>query len=434
MLKKSLMKIFESDFVRNVLLLMGGSLIAQVISMGSAPILTRLFTPENFGVLGLFMAIVNIGSQVGSLCYERAIVLPKKDEEAVNVFSFSLLLLSTITVIVFLAILAFHNQILILFKKVDFGIWIWFIPLGLFLNSLFLNMKFWYIRQKRYKVISWANIAEAAVSASTKIVIGIIIGAVAGGLIGGFLLGVFVASCFLVSKSPLFDLEKYRPHISWQKMKTLARTYKKFPLFASWNILLNSFSRHLVVFMFSVFFSAEIVGFYNLGSSILGRPVFLVSQSVQNVFFQKAAQDLANKVQIRRSLAKTTLGLMAIGFLPFLILAVLGRQLFIIIFGSNWETAGLYVQIMAPWFFVWFISSPANVVYEVCQKQDIRLYLNIALTVLRLAGLMGGYYIFNEAQGSLAMYMGASILVQAAIIIVGFDIARKTDKRSEKYG
>ena len=80
----------KGEFSRNVLTLMTGTSIAQAIPIAISPILTRIYTPEDFGVFALYMAIATVVSVIATGRYETAIMLPKKDSEAINLFIVSI--------------------------------------------------------------------------------------------------------------------------------------------------------------------------------------------------------------------------------------------------------------------------------------------------------------------------------------------------------
>lgn len=419
-------KLSQSGFIKDVMLLFGGALIAQIVSMGSAPVVTRLFTPQNLGVFALFSASVNIFSVVSSLCYERAIVLPKENKEAINILALSIWIHLGFSLAVFLILMLLGNKIGSLLKVEINPAWIWLIPLGIFLAGLGKNFRFWRIRNKHFKTISMARIFEAVSAATVKITLGIIIGSFAEGLIAGVLTGVAVLSFILYSRPVSVKFKDYKANVSREKIKELARRYKTFPLFASWNVLMNQFSSYIIVFMFSFFFDAAIVGFYSLCNRFLGRPVSMVSQSVQNAYFQKAAENLSKGANLKKNYKSILFGLAMIGAVPFLVLTIWGEHLFVIIFGQDWATAGQYVQVMAPWYFITFIISPTNVIYEVCQKQNIRLGFNITITILRFVALLIGYGISKDPLFTILLFVIANVLVNTCLIGYSFVVVHRT--------
>ncbi len=424
-LESKIRDLSQSDFIRNALLLLGGALVAQIISMSAGPFITRLFTPQNLGVLALYSAIINIISGESSLCYERAIVLPKTNEEAINVYLLSLYIHLGIS-FGLLFILPFFKGTIEGLLNIDIHfIWFWLIPLGVLLAGIGKNLKFWRIRNKHFKSITTAQIFQASTTAVFKVVFGFVVGALAGGLIAGFILGTTVFVFFVYSRPSALRIKEYKSHISRAKIIELARRYKKFPLFASWNSLLSQLSEHIIIFMFSYFFDVTIVGFYSLCNRFLGRPVSMVAQSVQSAYFQKAAENLTKGVDLKKNLQRITAGLFLTGFFPILILIIWGETIFTFVFGQDWATAGQYVQIMAPWYLSTYLMSPANVIFEVCQKQNIRLGFNILLMTSRFAALLVGYNTSRDPQFTILLFVIVSSFIQFCIIVAAFIIARK---------
>ncbi len=72
----------KSEFSKNTLTLMIGSALAQVIPIIISPILTRVYTPEEFGIFALYITFISIGASLVTAKYETAILLPKKEENA----------------------------------------------------------------------------------------------------------------------------------------------------------------------------------------------------------------------------------------------------------------------------------------------------------------------------------------------------------------
>jgi O-antigen/teichoic acid export membrane protein len=436
-IKSRLTDLARTDFIQNALLLLGGSFIAQLVSMGSAPVITRLFTPENLGVFALFNAIANIINGVSSLCYERAIVLPKKNDEAINLLSLTFLILFGVCLAIFPVLFVIESRLEGALSIDIHPSWVWLLPLAVLFMGLSRNFVFWRIRNKHFKAISTSKMLQAALAAVVKIIFGFVIGSFAGGLIAGFMIGILASTVFLLFKPEALRVKDYRELVSRDKMKELAQRYKKFPFFATWNSLMTLMSLSIIVFMFTIFFDAAVVGFYSLCNKFLGRPVSLVSESVQNAYFQKAAENLSSGADLKRNLKRITLGLMAIGFLPFLFLTFFGESLFGLVFGQDWTTAGQYVQVMTPWYFIIFIRSPSNVIYEVCEKQNIRLGFNIVLTVSRFLALLVGYNLSKDPKFSIMIFVIVSVVINACIILYSFVIVHswhvlKSPSRSDQ--
>ena len=425
-LYKSFKKSIHSDFLKNILVLISGTFLAQLITFGSVPLITRLYTPENFGILGLFSAFVTVTSDASSFSYEKAILLPKDNNDAATILFLSILLTIIISFFILIFILFCKPTITILIGNQEFVHWLWLLPLGILFRGVDTCFRFWRARFKEFKSSSLSKVSEASFSSMIKIFIGYTKGAYSGGLLAGFLVGIFASLITLFISPSRFLFKNHLSSFSLAKINTMAKKYKSFPLFATWNRLLISISQNLIIFLFSFLFSPAIVGYYSLSKRILGQPVQLVSQSVQNVYFQKAASDLSNGLNIKESLKKTTLALIITGLPPFIFLTIFSEVIFKFVFGQQWNIAGIYAGILSPMFFALYISSPAATVYEVLLKQKYKLILNITMTVVTIVTILISYIIFKDPEIILILFVSVSIFFRFILIILAFRLVRNT--------
>ena len=133
----------RSEFSRNVLTLMTGTSIAQAIPIAVSPILTRIYTPEEFGSFALYMTIVSLLSILVTGRYELAIMLPKKDEDAINLVALSILISFIISVFVFLIVFIFNTEITDWLANKAISSWLYLIPLSIFFSGLYQSLYFW---------------------------------------------------------------------------------------------------------------------------------------------------------------------------------------------------------------------------------------------------------------------------------------------------
>ena len=99
----------KSEFSRNVFTLMTGTTIAQAIPIAISPILTRIYTPEDFGLLALFLAITIIIGSIANGRYELAIMLPEKDEDAINISALGFIISSSMSLILLILVFFFND-------------------------------------------------------------------------------------------------------------------------------------------------------------------------------------------------------------------------------------------------------------------------------------------------------------------------------------
>ena len=127
----------KSEFSSNVLTLMTGTTIAQAIPIAISPILTRIYTPEDFGMFALYMSMATIISVIATGRYELAIILPEKDEDAINIMMLSIGITFLVSLITLLIIFIFNAQITLLFGNPNISQWLYFVPLTIVLTGVY---------------------------------------------------------------------------------------------------------------------------------------------------------------------------------------------------------------------------------------------------------------------------------------------------------
>jgi O-antigen/teichoic acid export membrane protein len=168
------------------------------------------------------------------------------------------------------------------------------------------------------------------------------------------------------------------------------KRYRKFPLIDSWGSFINNLSWQLPSLMLLYFFSETVVGYYSLSNRLILLPLTLIGNSIAQVFYQRSAELRANPVNLSKSVELVFHRLTAIGLFPALILGVAGPQLFGIVFGANWVEAGRYAQILSPWMFVLFISTPLGNLFATLERQELSLIVNSTILITRFVALAIG--------------------------------------------
>ena len=371
----------KSEFSRNVLTLMTGTTIAQAIPIAISPILTRIYTPEDFGVFALYMALVSIFGSIINGRYELAIMLPNNDEEAINVFALALIINIIISIVLLFLVVFFHNYILILLENEAIGIWLYFVPLSVFFIGLFNILNYFNNRQKRYKDIANVVILKSLILASVQLSIGFIKQGVSG-LISGQILSMLFANMKLLKniKQDKVLLSK----ITRKKILCMAKRYINFPKFSLWAIFANTLSQQLINILISMLYNIHTLGLYALVQRVLLIPSSLIGNSIGQVFFQEATIEKQKTKKSVYLFINTMQKLFLIGIPIFGILFFIVEDVFAFVFGEKWRLAGEYAQILLPFFFVRFISSTMSVVLVIFEKQKVELIINIILIIMSL--------------------------------------------------
>jgi len=400
----------SSNFITNVLKISIGTAIAQGLGILVAPIITRLFAPEAFGLAALFTSITGTIGVIACLRYELSIMLPKSDEEAANLLGISLCFVLIITGMSLIIVFFAKENICGLLKVPGLAKYLWLLPIMVLVNGVFLALNYWNSRTKHFGRLAIVRVVSSATSQAVKLVAGFA-GYVSGGiLISATLLGSLVSVTVLCSKIWRNDGRLFRDSIRWKKMIAEMKRHKNFPIFSTWSILLNSASVQLPIWILAFFFSPRVVGFYALSRMVLGIPLKLVGNAVSQVFYQKAAEVNNSYNGLPKVVENVCKRLISIGLFPALLMMFIGKDVFEVIFGTTWSEAGVYTQILSPWLFCALIASVVNKLFNVLERQDAFLIFNIILCLTRAIILTVGGLI-GEPRLVMLFFSGTSLVI-----------------------
>lgn len=368
----------KSEFTRNVLTLMTGTTIAQAIPIAISPILTRIYTPEDFGIFALYISISGILASFSTGRYEMAMMLPKKESEAYNLVMLSLLISVVISLICLIIVVVFNSEITNLLQNDKISTWLYFIPLTIILTGAYQSLYYWNNRFKHYKRLSNGKIIQSSSMTLTNLSLGyLIIGPI--GLVLGNIFGQLV-SVFYFVKNFLTSISSYE--FDFSKIKKTAIRYKKFPKFDALAVVLNMSAHHSIHIFFNMFFGAISSGYYYLVQKIFGVPLLLIASSVQDVFKERITSIYNKGGNTREFFMKTFWKLTLLSILPTILIYLFAIDFFVFFFGDQWEPAGLYVQILTPVFFFRFISFPLSFMFYVTENMHIDVIGQFVLLVL----------------------------------------------------
>ena len=143
----------HKTFVGHIALLMSGKVVAAAIALVLTPVIARLFDPGDFGIAALFFSLSTMLGSVASLRYENALVIAKDEADALPLLSMTFRVLISVC-LVLLAALALLKLIHVPVPYAEkLGLWIWAIPLSVFLMGFVTILENWLTRTKEYRRI-----------------------------------------------------------------------------------------------------------------------------------------------------------------------------------------------------------------------------------------------------------------------------------------
>ncbi|WP_313427584.1 lipopolysaccharide biosynthesis protein [Siminovitchia terrae] len=427
-MKDRIDRIIKSPFVRNVMIMGTGTAAAQAIAMVLSPIITRLYGPESYGIMGTFMAIVTILTPIASLTYPIAIVLPKSSTEAKGLIHLSLITSLIIAGIFSFLLLAFDKTIINLFHLNKVGNFIYLIPVTIMCAGILQVIEQWLIRTKQFKVSAKATFIQALISQGSIVGIGFLypfasILVVVQSLREGLKALLMILLVKKANIKSLFEVNDKK--IS---KKSLLKKYNDFPLFRAPEVFLNGLSQSLPILMLTSFFGPASAGFYSISKTVLNLPTQLIGKSVGDVFYPRIAEAANNKEDLTGLIKKATISLAIIGIVPFGTIIIFGPWLFSVVFGSDWLNAGVYARWVALWTFFAFINQPSVRSLPVLSAQAFQLKYTIFMLITRVIMLGAGYFVFSSDKIAIALFGISGAILNLNLILITLKISKKFDK------
>lgn len=349
----------KNEFLRNVTVLAGGTVLAQGITLLALPIITRLYTPEQYGIYSAFLSVLSMILVVASLRYELAITLPEEDIEAANLMALSLTILVLISIVSIIVIWAFWPAVLRWTHTPGLKGYLWFLPVAVIGAGSYQVISFWSVRKKTFNVLAKTKLRQSLGKAITQLGFGIS-GLGVLGLLIGQLIGDTAGSGTLLSDAIKLNKQEFKK-VSFSGLRTAGRKYWRFPIYATPSKLLSVATTQIPLLCILAFYGTKNAGWYSLVNLVLGAPISLVTISVQNVFWGEASRLIIDDpIKLRQLFYKTTRVLFLIS-MAFAFVVFFSPWLFPIIFGQSWIQAGQYARNIEVMFATQIIVMPLSI-------------------------------------------------------------------------
>jgi len=413
----------QNSFLKNIVTLLSGTVLAQAIPILISPILTRIYSPDEIGVYVIFFSTVNILTIITSGRLEQAILISKHRKDSYTTLKLAIVFSLVVCFIAYIILLLFKNSVSNFLGLQSINNVIFLLPITSLFLSIFQIYNYWLNRNDKYITISKGKIVQSTTTAFIHITISILNSL---GLVLGRVFGVITSTLFLFLSSKkispkLFPIESNNIGESLQK-------HKKFPLYSMPNALLNSVSNNLPLYMLENFYSSKITGYYSWSVKIIQAPMGMLTSSIQQVFFRKSSELHNNGENLYKLTILMYKRLFLIGIVPYLILFFLAPDIFSSIFGKEWRVAGEFTTYLVPWFFIAFLNSPITSILLILGKQKLHLFYEIILLIFRGGALFLGYYYFNEAKYSVILYGISGLLFNIILFFILIKLSKKTYK------
>lgn len=373
----------KGRFAQSVLMLSGATLAAQALNAAVLPLLTRLYSPADFGIFALYASVLGIITVVAGLRYELAVSLPQADDESMHLVALAICAAGVMAVLTallwwpagwLLQAVAGRQMPPIPFQGFAIG-------LGVLLVGVSAALQAWCARKGRYGVISRGRLAQAVLGVGTNTAFGVASPSPAG-LVAGHL-AYSAGGIVALARSIRQHDAAATATLTWARMKQVARSYRAFPLYSVPEALFNAAGWHLPILVIGAAVAPAELGQLLLATRIIGLPMSLLGTSVAQVFLAEAPSRL--RAGTLQAFTRSTMWAMVkTSALPMLAVGVLSPLVFPVLFGSAWARAGEIVAWLVPAYVLQFASSPVSTVLHVTGHLRLAMALQAFGFAIRL--------------------------------------------------
>lgn len=377
--------LLAGQFIRAVSILVGGTVVAQAILAITLPIATRLYSPDQFSTLAVFTGIVSILSVATCLRYDIAVPLPERDADAVTMVLLASAIAAAINILLLAVVLLIPSTLAQALGHPELAEHLWLVPVAIFLAGAYSTMQFWFVRNKRFRLLAQNRIAQAAGSAATQVSFGLAgiapLGLLLGQVVNSGLGAVGLGARFISHQRAV------AAQTTISDFRRVAHQYRRFPKYSALEALCNSAAIYLPIILLSAWASGPEAGYLMLGMYAMQVPMSLIGNAVSQVYMSRGAEE-ERAGRLAPFTVDVLSGLIKAGVGPLICVSIAAPELFKLVFGPDWVRAGVLIGWMAPWFVMQFLTAPVSLALHICHKLVEALVLQIFGLALRTGAVI----------------------------------------------
>lgn len=396
----------KGGFRWNVSVLAGGVALGQGIAVLAMPILTRLYSPEDFGNLQVYVSVITFGVLAVTLRYELAILLPTKDEYAAELLVATLIVVSAMTILFGGLAWWAQGSSFLPANMEALRYYLWLMPISICGAGVYQCLSYWALRQKAYSQVSATKLSQAISQIGIQLIGGFtnlgILGLLLGDAVGRMSGSVSLFRLTWLRKQDLFRT------VRCSSMWNAAVRYRHFPIISTGSSLINAAGFAMPMLLMSKFYGAIVLGWFALDFRLMEAPSSLIGQTVSQVYMSEAAGLIqTNPTALRALFIKTLIRLLWLGVVPFMIVFVVAPHLFTYVFGESWREAGIYARLLIIMHYIGFAISPLTPTLNILEKQSWQFVWDIGRLGLTMGSLCVVYYCGMSARWAIFTFGAA---------------------------
>lgn len=419
-LKKVIERIFPQSthsVFRGMAALLTGAGLARLVSLGSVPILTRMYSPTDYGTLAVFTAAVTVSAPLINLRFAQAIPLPKSDRLAVRLAAAAFVSTLAVSLLLATTLSIGSDTVFGWISMPTLATWWWLVVLGAAGISAYEILATWATRKRAYRVLARTTVTQSVLGETVKLALGMA-GVKPLGLLLGQLAnqGAGLTTLFIAFKS---DLTRLNADLTFKKIARAAALYAEYPTLRLPSHLLLIMAMQAPVVLSANFFTAGEAGQLGLALMTLAVPVALIGDSMSRAFYAEISAMGRNRGPEIKALTLALVKRLLIIAIPCsLAFLLLGQWLFTTAFGDQWLLAGKLASVLSIYLATQFIQKPVSYILFVFDGQRQLLLINIQRLVLAVGTFYGAHALDLSIVETIAVYSVAlSVHYLASIVL-----------------
>jgi len=399
------------ELIKNSATLLSANAISQGIAFAVLPVIARLYTPDELGILALFLGIEGLLSVIANGKYESAIVLSKSKSMAANTFNLCFLINAVFSLLILIVLLLGAHPILSILHYESLEGVIYYLPFFVFIVAFAQASIYWFNYNKRFALTARYTLWQGLINNGLKVGSGFLKAGLTG-LVWANLMSHFISilSCFTRKETwrQLF-------HFNKKEILAAASEHRKFPLYTLPHTFINMVSGNLPILILSGYFGMAEIGLFSMGITIGFRPINLLSSSLDQVISQSMAERVNKQEPIWTILIQSIKKILLV-VTPIFILAFFLAPLVLRYFlGERWEQSALYIQIMIPWLIISLFTASLSSIPPIFGKQRIALIIEIIYILARLIAIIIGIYFQNFVWAIILFSFVSAVVLMAQL-------------------
>jgi O-antigen/teichoic acid export membrane protein len=404
----------KTDFKKNVMTLLSGNLIAQMVSFATIPIISRIYSQEAFGEFNILISTAVIVSQFGTLGLNSAIMLPKDDGDARKIFQTTFIIHLMILSALLGVALCSESFIKIAEAKTSYSISCFIVYIFAILTNLSGLLSTYMNRAKAYKVMFWNALIGQISTLGVTIPLGLIGLGSKGFIIAG------IISLIAVNLQMLYRLNPFIEFINFREIRYIIKNYKNMIKFQFSANIISTFCVQLPNQLISMSFGNVALGGYAMCQRLLGAPISLVAAPINTVYFQTASEYHRESNDLGEFTYILVRNIMLIGFIPLIALMVFAGPIFTFVLGNKWREAGLFASVLALQYLFMFCNNCTSYCRVAIEKPHINTVLAFVQILFIVTSMSIGIFYYKTLYSTIIAFAIGNTFYQIIDLGINF--------------